>query len=109
MATTDPTGARERIAGSLDRVTQLARIVVAGFAVTVGLLLLVLAGIYRVTSETNRAVNNRIEALETDVADLEDVNEQAVDEVVRLATLLQENGIDPGLIEIRPREDDGDG
>jgi hypothetical protein len=106
-----------------DRVRMLAvpadqvvsrRVVAAITAALLALLLAILTGVIGITLDTNRdqerlvlPLQQRNAELEEMVADLEDVNEQAVNELVRLATLLQENGIDPGQIVIRPT-DEGD-
>lgn len=81
------------------------------FLVLAVLMLAVLGAVLRVTADTNQVVRDEVVVLEErntelegQVSDLEDVNQQAVDEVVRLATLLQENGIDPGVIRIEPED-----
>lgn len=114
MATTEPAEIRGQISELLTRSLRLLRVVLVGAWVIVALLMLLLAGILRITSETNTAVHDQVEVLqdrndelESQVDDLEAVNKQAVDEVVRLATEMQAAGLDPGTIRIEP-PDEGD-
>lgn len=102
---------RLEIARSLRRQVSLFKVVVGGFALMGVLLVSVLVGILVIVAGTNRAVDRqvvplqeRVADLEEQVEDLESINDQAVDEVVRLATLLQQNGIDPGTIRIEPED-----
>ncbi|HEX7132937.1 MAG TPA: hypothetical protein VF228_10190 [Iamia sp.] len=120
MADQDPVARYDELT---DRVRMLAvpadqvvsrRIILSITAAMLALLVAILAGVVGITFDTNqdqeqivKPLQDRNMELEEMVADLEDVNEQAVAEVIRLATLLQENGIDPGFIEIRPT-DEGD-
>lgn len=77
-----------------------------GLVILVGVLVVLVAVIgwqtRGTTRATNDAVNKTIPGLQRQIADLEDVNKQAVGHVVRLAKEVQRLGGNPGVIEIRP-------
>lgn len=106
---TEAADARQAMVDAFRRLSTLARIVVVGFGVTIVLLVAVLGGIVGITLDTNRAVERQVvplqernTELEGTVAQLEDVNRQAVDWVVKLSELLRQNGVTPPEVVIRP-------
>ena len=101
--------ARRAMVDAFRRLSTLARIIVIGFAVTVALLVAILGGIVAITADTNEAVERQVvplqkrnAELENQVAQLEDVNQQATGWIVRLAEQIKQLGGEPPLIEIRP-------
>lgn len=99
---------RQILAIPADRVFT-KRTVIAGFVILCSLLAAILGGIVAITTDTNQAVERQVAPLQGRNADLEEANEDleatldiAVDEVIRLATLVQELGGDPGQIRIEP-------
>jgi uncharacterized iron-regulated membrane protein len=103
---------REILAIPADKVFT-KRMVVTGFVVVMSILVIGFTGMYfslrHITASTNAAVTQEIPGLkdqiddrDATIVDLEDVNRQAIDQVVRLATEMQQHGLDPGQIEIRP-------
>ena len=106
---TEAADARQAMVAAFQRLSTLARIVVAGFAVTIVLLVAVLGGIVGITLDTNRAVDRQVvplqernAELEEANAQLEDVSGQAVDWILKLSELLRQNGITPPEVVIRP-------
>lgn len=99
-------------AREIERAEQARRTALRFHVLTVALVLVGIVGVAgmawdnrQATRELVRIEHDRVVELEEDAAELEDVLDQAVDEVVRLAGLLQDNGIDPGPIRIQPRGD----
>lgn len=108
----DAAGVRRQILDALRRSATLVRLVVAGFVVTVMLLVAILAGVVTITLDTNQAVDRQVEPLqarnaelETQVAQQETVLTQAVDAIVLLQRMLRDAGIEPPEIVLRPPEE----
>jgi hypothetical protein len=87
------------------------RVVMAGFCVLTSLLLLILGGIVGITLDTNRGLERQVVPLQDRVAELEelvsdqaDVIDQQTAAILQLAGILQENGITPPEIVIRPSD-----
>lgn len=83
-----------------------------GFLVMTGLLLAILGGVVGITLDTNQAVKDRAvledrnAELEDNLAVQEDLLRQSTDAIVLLLDMLQQNGITPPEIVIRPPEDE---
>lgn len=93
--------------------------VLAGFAIQVAILVAILAGVALIVVDTNRSLNDQVVPLQDrileleeqlvqqdeDASDQESIINQQTDAIVLLINTLQDNGINPPEIIIRPPED----